>query len=118
MLEKTLESPLDSKEIKLINPKGLMLKLKLLGFGHLIQRTDLLEKTLMLGKMTIEPLWLYSPGINAVHSTILSSVSPFYSCLQSFPASESFPMGQLFASDSQSIEASASASVLPMNVQD
>ena len=50
------------------------------------------------------------------HPTISSSVSPFSSCLQSFPASGSFPMSQLFVSGSQSIE--ASASVLPMNIQD
>ena len=58
-LEKTLESPLDCKEIKPankeINPKysleGLMLKLKLEYFGHLMQRADSLEKTLMLGKI-------------------------------------------------------------------
>ena len=52
MLEKTLESPLDSKEI---NPElsleGLMLKLKLQYFGHLMQRVDSLEKTLVLGKI-------------------------------------------------------------------
>ena len=60
VLEKTLESPLDCKEIKPVNPKeispeysleGLMLKLKLQYFGHLMQRTDSLEKTLMLGKI-------------------------------------------------------------------
>ena len=60
VLEKTLESPLDCKEIKLVNLeeispeyslKGLMLKLKLQSFGHLMQRTDSLEKTLMLGKI-------------------------------------------------------------------
>ena len=60
VLEKTLESPLDSKEIKPFNPKGnqssillegLMLKLKLQYFGHLMQRVDLLEKTLMLGRI-------------------------------------------------------------------
>ena len=60
MLKKTLESPLDCKEIqpsilKEISPdyslKGLMLKLKLQYFGHLMQRTDSLEKTLMLGKI-------------------------------------------------------------------
>ena len=61
MLEKTLESPLDSKEIqpqsvlKEISPEysveGLMLKLKLQYFGHLMQRTDSFEKTLMLGKI-------------------------------------------------------------------
>ena len=57
MLEKTQESPLDSK-IKPVNPKGnqcslegLMLKLKLQYFGHLMQRADPLEKTLMLGKI-------------------------------------------------------------------
>ena len=59
MLEKTLESPLNCEEIKPVNPKeispeysleGLMLKLKLQYFGHLMQRPDSLEKTLMLGK--------------------------------------------------------------------
>ena len=52
------------------------------------------------------------------HPTISSSVIPFSSCLQSFPASESFPMSQFFASGGQSIGASASASILPMNIQD
>ena len=60
MLEKTLESPLDSKELKPVNLKeisaeysleGLMLKLKLQYFGHLMQRTDSLEKTPMQGKI-------------------------------------------------------------------
>ena len=51
------------------------------------------------------------------HSTISSSVIPFYPCPQSFPASGSFPMSQLFASGSQSIGADASASVLLMNTQ-
>ena len=60
VLEETLESPLDIKEIKPVNPKGnhfpeyssegLMLKLKLQYFGHLMQRANSLEKTLMLGK--------------------------------------------------------------------
>ena len=58
MLEKALESPWDCKEIKLVSPKGnqpwiftkgLMLKLKLQYFGHLMQRVESLEKTLMLG---------------------------------------------------------------------
>ena len=49
---------------------------------------------------------------------ISSSIVPFFSCLQFFPASGSFPMGQLFTSGGQSIGVSASASVLPMNVQD
>ena len=61
MLEKTLESPLDYKEIKPVNPKenqpwifsleGLMLKLKLQWFSHLMRRADSLEKTLLLGKI-------------------------------------------------------------------
>ena len=52
------------------------------------------------------------------HPTISSSVVPFSSCLQSFPASGSFPMSRLFAPGGQSIGASASTSVLPMNIQD
>ena len=60
VLEKTLESPLDCKEIEPVHSEGvspgislerMMLKLKLLYFGHVIQRTDSLEKTLMLGKI-------------------------------------------------------------------
>ena len=60
VLEKTLERPLDSKEIKPVNPKGnqpefslkgLMLKLKLQYFGHLMQKPDSMEKTLLLGKI-------------------------------------------------------------------
>ena len=52
------------------------------------------------------------------HPTISSSVIPFSSCLQSFPASGSFPMNQFFTSSGQSIGVSASASVLPVNIQD
>ena len=52
------------------------------------------------------------------HPTISSSVVPFSSCLQSFPAIGSFPMNQLFTSGGQSIGVSASASVLLMNIQD
>ena len=52
------------------------------------------------------------------HPTISSSVVPFSSCLQSFPASWSFLMSQFFTSGGQSIGASASATVLPMNIQD
>ena len=60
VLEKTLESPLDYKEIQPVHPKeispgcsleGLMLKLKLQYFGHMMQRADSFEKTLMLGKI-------------------------------------------------------------------
>ena len=52
------------------------------------------------------------------HPTISSSVTPFFSCPQSFPTSRSFPKSWLLASGGQSIGASASASVLAMNIQD
>ena len=58
------------------------------------------------------------PSRQWCHPTISSSVVPFSSCLQSFPASGSFQMSQLFASGGQSIGISASTSVLPMNIQD
>ena len=66
-----------------------------------------------------------SPGVSSnscplsrwCYPTISSSVVPFFSCLQSFPASGCFPMSQLFTSGGQSIRASASASVLLMNIQ-
>ena len=52
------------------------------------------------------------------HPTISSSVIPFFSLLQSYPASGSFPMSRFFTSGGQSIGVSTSASVLPMNIQD
>ena len=58
------------------------------------------------------------PSSQWCHLTISSSVIPFSSCLQFFPASESFPMSQFFASGGQRIGVSASASVLPKNIQD
>ena len=58
------------------------------------------------------------PSSQWCHPTISSSVVPFSSCLQPFPASGSFPVSQFFPSGGQSIGVSASASVLPMNIQD
>ena len=58
------------------------------------------------------------PSSQWYHPAISSSVVPFSSCSQSFPASGSFPMSQLFTRGGQSIGVSASASVLPMNTQD
>jgi len=52
------------------------------------------------------------------HPTVSSSVVPFSSCLQSFPASVSFPMSQFFASGGRRIGLSAFSSILPMNIQD
>ena len=57
------------------------------------------------------------PSSQWCHPTISSSIVPFF-CLQSFPEPGSFPMSQFFSSGGQSIGASASASVLPMNIQD
>ena len=148
VLEKTFESPLDCKEIQPVHPKGywswvfiggLMLKLKLQYFGHLMGRVDSLEKTLMLGGIgwrkrtpaktcvqfssiqfsssvvsySLQPHELQhnrppcpspSPGVHSdscpssqrCHPATSSSVVPFFSCLQSLPASKSFPMSQLF----------------------
>ena len=61
-------------------------------------------------------LWTAARQVSLSFS-ISSSVIPFPSCPQSFPASRYFPMSQLFASDGQSIGALASASVLPVNIQ-
>ena len=103
--------------LKEINPdyslEELMLKLQYLG--HLIGRVDLLEKTLVLGK--IEGRRIRGQQRMRWLDGISSSVTLFCFCLQSFPASGSFPMSWLFTSDGQSIGALASASVLPMNIQ-
>ena len=77
LFEKTLESPLDCKEIQPVHPKGnqscslvgLLLKLKLQYFGHLMQRADSFEKTLMLGKteregMTEDEMVGWHQGLN------------------------------------------------------
>ena len=58
------------------------------------------------------------PSSRWCHPTISSSIVPFSSCLQFFPASGSFPMSQFFASGGQSIGISALTSVLPMDIQD
>ena len=77
VLEKTSETPLDRKEIQSVHPKGnqpeysfeaLMLKLKLQYFGHLMQRADSLEKTLMLGKIEAEiPPSSRDEGLRLLH---------------------------------------------------
>ena len=67
---------------------------------------------------TARACWNSCPSSWWCHPTISSSVIPFSSCLESFSASGSFPMSPFFTLGSQSIGASASASVLPMNIQD
>ena len=92
-------------------------------FIHLAMSDSLQSRGLQQNRL---PCPLPSPGTYSnscplsqwCHPAISSSVIPFSSCLQSFSASESFPMSQLFTSSSQRIGVSASASVLPMNVQD
>ena len=80
---------------------------------HGLQHTSLLCSSPTLGACSNS-----CPLSWSCHPTISSSVIPFSSCLQSFPAPGSFPMSQFFASDGQSIGASASTSVLLMNIQD
>ena len=149
VLEKTLESPLDCKEIQPVHPKGnqswifigLMLKLKLQYFGHLMWRANSFEKTLMLGKIEDRRrrgwhrmrCWMASPTPGAYsnscplsrwhHSTISSSVIPFSSCHPLLLLSSIFTSVRVFSNESAlrirwpSIGASASASVLPVNTQ-
>ena len=62
--------------------------------------------------------WNSCPSSRGCHPTISFSVVPFSSCLQSFPASGFFPVSQFFTSSGQSIGASASPSVHPVNIQD
>ena len=128
LLEKTLESLLGCKEIQPVHPKGdqswivegLMLKLKLQYFGHLVPKTDSFEKTLMLGKTeggrSMGNFFQYL--IRKTYNGKKSEKEGKEICLQSSPTSGPFPMSQFFTSGGQSIEVSASASVLPMNIQD
>ena len=92
-------------------------------FSHLVMPNSLLPHE---RQHTRPPCLSPTPGVYPnscplswwCHPTTSSSVIPFTSCLQSFPASGTFQMSQLFISSGQSIGVSASASVLPMNTQD
>ena len=102
--------------------EGLMLKLKLQYFGHLMWRADSFEKILILGKiegitdsmkMSLSKLWEL-----VMSSKNLILCCPLFLLPSIFPMSGSFQMSQFFTSGGQSIGASASASDFPMNVQD
>ena len=99
-----------------------MVLLSLLFFSHSVMSDSLQPHGLQHARL---PCPLLSPRVclnsytlsRWCHPTISSSVTLFSSFLQSFPASESFPMSQLFTSSGQSIWASALASILSMNIQ-
>ena len=86
--------------------------------SHSLRPHGLQHARLPCPSLTPRVFWNSCPSSQWCHPTISSSVIPFSSCLQSFPASGSFPMSQLLASGSQHTGASASPSVLPMNVWD
>ena len=110
-----------SQEIVVLKEPWVILSLLLL-FGHWVMFESLWPHGLQhasLPCLSLSPR-VYSdsrPSSQWCHPTITSSVTPFSSCLQSFPASGSFQVSQLFSSGGQSIGASASASVLPMTIQ-
>ena len=119
VLEKTLESPLDCKEIQSDHPNTI----SAVQFSLSALFSSLWPHGL---QHTRPPCPSPTPRVYSnscplswwCHPTISSSVIPFSSCPQSFPASGAFQMSQFFASGGQSIGVSASASVLPMNIQD
>ena len=118
VLDKTLESPLDCNEIKPVNPQ-----LSSAQFTHSVVSDSLRPHEPQHSR---PPCPLPTPKVHAnpcplsgwCHPAISSSVAPFSSCPQSFPASGSFQMSQLSTSGGQSIGVSASTSVPPMNTQD
>ena len=97
-------------------------KLVSVHFSHLVVSDSLrphgLEYTRLPCPSTPGACSNSCPSSQWCHPAISSSVVPFSSCLQSFPASGSFPMSQFFTSDGQSIGASALASVFPVTIQD
>ena len=91
-------------------------------FSHCVMSDSLWPHGLQHARLPCPSLsprvWKHSYSLSQwCYPTILSSVVPFSSCPQSFSSLESFPVNQLFASEDQSIGASASALVLPINIQ-
>ena len=85
--------------------------------SHTLQLSGLQQARLLTPSISSEVCRNSCPLNRGCYPTISSSVAPFSSCLQSFLASGPFPLSWLFASGSQSIGVSASASVLPVNIQ-
>ena len=124
VLEKTLKSPLDGKEITTVNQNQSWIFIgSSVQFSHSVMSNSLQPHELQHTRppCTSPTPRVYpkpSPSSRWCHPTISSSFVPFYSHLQSFPASWSFPMSQFFTSGGQSIGVSVSASVLSKNIQD
>ena len=100
-----------------------MVNLSSVQFSHSVMSNSLWPHGLQYTRLpcpslTPRPYSNSCPWSRWCHPTISSSVDPFSSHLQSFPASESFPMSQFFTSGGQSIGVWASTSVLPINTQD
>ena len=101
----------------------MLLEIFLLFFSHPVISDSLQPHGLKHARLpcpspSLGACWNSCPLSWWCHPTVSSSVVPFSSCLQSFPASGSFPMSWFFTSGGQSIGASVLASVLPMNIQD
>ena len=118
LLDKTLESPLDCSEIKSVNSKGNSVQFSLVQFSHSVVSNSSWPHELQHAR---PPCPSPTPRVHSdscpssqwCHPAISSSVVPFSSWPQSLPASESFPMSQLFAWGGQSTGVSALTSFLP-----
>ena len=99
-------------------PKWFLSSVQLFSVSNSLQPHGLQHTSLPYSSPTPRACSNSCPSSRWCHPTILSFVIPFSSCLQSFPASGSFPVSQFFASGGQNIGVSASALVLPMNIQD
>ena len=118
VLENTLESPLHCKEIKPVNPQFSSVQFIHSVVSDSLRPHELQHTTPPWSSPTLEVHSNSCPSSQWRHPAISSSVVPFTSCLQSLPASESFPMSQLFAWGGQSAGVSVLASVLPKKSQD
>ena len=122
MHKRVSEFPVSQKR-SLPSSLGLKTLMFLLLFSHLVMSNSLWPHGLQQGRLlcpspTPGACSNSCPSGQWCHPTISSSVIPFSSCLQSFPASGSFPMSHLFSLGGQNNGASASSSVLPINIQD